>query len=115
MNFTLPYLLSIITFLPLVGAFLVLVVPGDRAKKILALLQKDSRMPQLVNRLKHFRENGSLDPAVDLQSLAATITTVCFGLGFMQQVVLSEDPNYLEGIIDNIADTIVTGTADRHP
>ena len=38
MNFTLPYLLSIITFLPLVGAFLVLVVPGDRAKKILALL-----------------------------------------------------------------------------
>ena len=38
MNFTLPYLLSIITFLPLVGALVVLVVPGDRAKKILALL-----------------------------------------------------------------------------
>ena len=38
MNFTLPYLLSIITFLPLVGAFLVLVEPGDGAKKTLALL-----------------------------------------------------------------------------
>ena len=38
MNFTLPYLLSIITFLPLVGALVVLVVPGDRAKKIVALL-----------------------------------------------------------------------------
>jgi NADH-quinone oxidoreductase subunit M len=38
MNFTLPYLLSIITFLPLAGAVLVLVVPGDGAKKTLALL-----------------------------------------------------------------------------
>ena len=74
---------------------------------------KDSRTPQLVQRLKHFQQNGSLDPAVDLQSLAATITTFSFGLGFMQQVVLAEDPSYLEGIIDNIAATIVTGTADR--
>ena len=33
-----PYLLSIITFLPLIGALVVLVVPGDSAKKWLALL-----------------------------------------------------------------------------
>ena len=72
---------------------------------------KASRMPQLVQRLKHFREDGTLDPAVDLESLAATITTFAFGLGFMQQVVLSEDPKYLESIIDNIAATIVRGTA----
>jgi NADH-quinone oxidoreductase subunit M len=38
MNFTLPYLLSIITFLPLVGAVVVLAVPGDNLKKTLALL-----------------------------------------------------------------------------
>jgi AcrR family transcriptional regulator len=72
---------------------------------------KDSRMPQLVERLKHFRKDGSLDPAVDLETLAATITTFAFGLGFMQQVVLSEDPKYLEGIIDSIAATVVRGTA----
>jgi AcrR family transcriptional regulator len=72
---------------------------------------KASRMPQLVQRLKHFREDGTLDPAVDLESLAATITTFAFGLGFMQQVVLSEDPKYLESIIDNIAATVVRGTA----
>ena len=74
---------------------------------------KDSRMPQLVQRLKHFQADGRLDPAVDLETLAATITTFAFGLGFMQQVVLSEDPKYLEGIIEHIADTVVRGTARR--
>jgi AcrR family transcriptional regulator len=72
---------------------------------------KDSRMPHLVERLKHFQEDGTLDPAVDLGTLAATITTFAFGLGFMQQVVLSEDPKYLDGMIDTIAETIVRGTA----
>jgi AcrR family transcriptional regulator len=74
---------------------------------------KDSRMPHLVHRLKHFQQDGSLDPAVDLDQLAATITTFAFGLGFMQQVVLSEDPKYLEGMIEGIADTVVKGTAAK--
>ncbi len=72
---------------------------------------KDSRMPQLVQRLRHFQADGSLDRSVDLKTLAATITTFAFGLGFMQQVVLSEDPKYLEGMIENIAATVVQGTA----
>jgi hypothetical protein len=67
-------------------------------------------MPQLVKRLKHFQDDGTLDPSADLETLAATITTFAFGLGFMQQVVLSEDPKYLEGVIDSIAETIVRGT-----
>jgi AcrR family transcriptional regulator len=74
---------------------------------------RDSRTPQLVKRLAHFQQNGSLDRAVDLQALAAAITTFAFGLGFMQQVVLAEDSSYLEGLIGNIAATIVTGTAAR--
>jgi AcrR family transcriptional regulator len=74
---------------------------------------KASRMPQLVQRLKHFREDGTLDPSVDLETLAATITTFAFGLGFMQQVVLSEDPKHLEGIIDATAETVVRGTKAR--
>jgi len=72
---------------------------------------KDSRMPHLVERMKHFQKDGSLDPSVDLETLAATITTFAFGLGFMQQVVLSEDPKYLESMIDSIATTVVRGTA----
>ena len=36
MALSIPYLLSIITFLPLLGAVLVLVIPGDSAKKWLA-------------------------------------------------------------------------------
>ncbi len=72
---------------------------------------KDSRMPHLVERLKHFQKDGSLDPSVDLETLAATITTNAFGLGFMQQVVLSEDPRYLESMIDSIATTVVRGSA----
>jgi len=74
---------------------------------------KDSRMPHLVHRLEHFQKDGSLDPAVDLATLAATITTFAFGLGFMRQVVLSEDPKYLDGMIDNIAATMVRGTAAK--
>ncbi|MBW7884498.1 MAG: NADH-quinone oxidoreductase subunit M, partial [Caldilineaceae bacterium] len=38
MNLSIPYLLSIITFLPLLGALVVMVVPSDSAKKWLALL-----------------------------------------------------------------------------
>jgi AcrR family transcriptional regulator len=72
---------------------------------------KDSRMPHLVERLKHFQADGSLDPAIDLETLAATITTFAFGLGFMQQVVLSEDPKYLDGMIDHIAATMVKATS----
>lgn len=74
---------------------------------------KDSRMPHLVHRLEHFKADGTLDATVDLGQLAATITTFAFGLGFMQQVVLSEDPKYLEGIIENIAATVVRGTAAK--
>ena len=74
---------------------------------------KDSRMPHLVHRLEHFRKDGSLDPAVDLEQLAATITTFAFGLGFMQQIVLCEDPKHLDGMIDGIADTVVRGTAKK--
>jgi len=74
---------------------------------------KDSRMPHLVHRLEHFRNDGTLDPAVDLEQLAATITTFAFGLGFMQQVVLSEDPKVLDGMIDGIAETVVRGTAAK--
>jgi AcrR family transcriptional regulator len=74
---------------------------------------KDSRMPHLVHRLEHFRNDGTLDPKVDLAQLAATITTFAFGLGFMQQVVLSEDPKVLDGMIDGIAETVVRGTAAK--
>jgi AcrR family transcriptional regulator len=74
---------------------------------------KDSRMPHLVHRLEHFRNDGTLDPSVDLEQLAATITTFAFGLGFMQQVVLSEDPKVLDGMIDGIAETVVRGTAAK--
>jgi AcrR family transcriptional regulator len=74
---------------------------------------KESRMPHLVHRLQHFQANGTLDPKVDLDQLAATITTFAFGLGFMQQVVLSEDPKVLDGMIDGIAETVVRGTAAK--
>jgi len=72
---------------------------------------KDSRIPRLVERLQPFQADGRLDPATDLETLAATITTFAFGLGFMQQVVLAEDPRYLEGVIDTIAATVVRGTS----
>jgi AcrR family transcriptional regulator len=85
-------------------------VDADLAASLRAHYQ-DSRMPHLVERLKHFQQDGTLDPAVDLENLAATVTTFAFGLGFMQQVVLSEDPKHIECMIDSIAATIVKATA----
>jgi len=72
---------------------------------------KQSRIPLLVDRMRHFKESGQLDPAVDLATLAATITTFAFGLGFMQQIVLAEDPRSLEAVIESLAETLVRGTA----
>lgn len=72
---------------------------------------KESRIPLLVQRLAHFKEDGRLDPATDLQTLAATIITFAFGLGFMQQVVLAEDPEHLDTMVASIAETVVRGTA----
>jgi AcrR family transcriptional regulator len=72
---------------------------------------KDSRIPLLVERLRHFQADGRLDRAVDLETLAATIAVFSFGLGFMQQVVFAEDPQQLDAIVISMADTIVRGTA----
>ena len=70
-----------------------------------------SHLRQHALDLRIGQADGSLDPAVDLETLAATITTFAFGLGFMQQVVLSEDPKYLDGMIDQIAATMVKATS----
>jgi hypothetical protein len=74
---------------------------------------KESRIPRLVERFRHFQDEGRLDPAVTLETLAATVVTFAFGLGFMQQVVLAEDPKYLEDIIDSFAASMVKGTSAR--
>jgi AcrR family transcriptional regulator len=72
---------------------------------------KESRIPLLVERLARIRDEGKLDPKVDLETLAGTITAFGFGLGFMQQLVLAEDPIYLDTIVAGIADTVSRGTA----
>jgi len=76
---------------------------------------KDSRIPRLVERLQPFQADGRIDSTVDLETLAATITTFAFGLGFMQQLVLAEDPQYLETVIDTIAATVMRGTSTAVP
>jgi AcrR family transcriptional regulator len=72
---------------------------------------RQSRLPLLVARLRHFQQDGRLDAAVDLQTLATTLVTFGFGLGFMQQVVLAEDPKRLEAVIATLAETVVRGLA----
>lgn len=71
------------------------------------------RLPLMVERLKHFQANGSLAPAVDLNTLAATVVTFAFGLAFMQQVVLAEDPKTLDAMIDSLAETVVRGQGTK--
>ena len=72
---------------------------------------RESRIPRLVERFRHFQADGRLDPAVDLATLAATVVTFGFGLGFMQQVVLAEDPKQLETLIGNFAASVASGSA----
>ena len=77
---------------------------------------KQSRIPLLVQRLKHFQAVGEIGPAVDLETLAESVITFAFGLAFMQQVVMAEDPQHLDAIIDNLARTMTQGaTAQRTP
>jgi hypothetical protein len=68
-----------------------------------------SRLPVLVERLRVFQLEGKLDPATDLEKLAATMAAFAFGLGFMQQVVFAEDPDYLDAILASTAQTIARG------
>jgi AcrR family transcriptional regulator len=70
---------------------------------------KASRLPLLVERLRVFQVEGQLDASADLEKLAGTMAAFAFGLGFMQQVIFAEDPDYLEAIVATTAQTIVRG------
>ena len=74
---------------------------------------KRSRIPLLVHRLKHFQAAGSIDSATDLEIVAESVITFAFGLAFMQQVVLAEDPQHLDAIIDNLARSLAQGMTGR--
>jgi AcrR family transcriptional regulator len=69
----------------------------------------ESRLPLLVNRLRGFRDAGKLDGAIDLEALAGMLIAFAFGLGFMQQVVLAEDPERLDAVIASLAQVVLRG------
>ncbi|HEY4164752.1 MAG TPA: helix-turn-helix domain-containing protein [Dongiaceae bacterium] len=70
---------------------------------------KASRLPLLVERLRIFQAEGKLDASADLEKLAGTMAAFAFGLGFMQQVIFAEDPDYLDAIVASTAQTIARG------
>ena len=71
----------------------------------------DSRIPFLIDRLRPYQADGRLDAAVDLQTLAETISVFAFGLGFMQQLVFAEDHARLDALIASTAETIIRGAS----
>jgi AcrR family transcriptional regulator len=70
---------------------------------------KASRLPVLIERLRIFQAEGKLDASADLEKLAATMAACAFGLGFMQQVIFAEDPDYLDSIVTTTAQSIARG------
>jgi len=71
----------------------------------------DSRIPFLIDRLRPYQADGRLDAAIDLRTLAETISVFAFGLGFMQQLVFAEDQTRLDALVASTAATIIRGTA----
>jgi AcrR family transcriptional regulator len=71
----------------------------------------ETRIPFLIDRLRPHQADGRLDPAVDLRTLAETVSVFAYGLGFMQQLVFAEDKARLDTLVASTAATLIRGAA----
>lgn len=70
-----------------------------------------TRIPFLIDRLRPHQAEGRLDRAVDLKTLAETVSVFAYGIGFMQQLVFAEDKAHLDALVASTAATLVRGAA----
>jgi AcrR family transcriptional regulator len=81
-------------------------VAGEMSRTVAA-----ARIPCLRQRLEALRDKGSIDPNADLDAAATALSSLSFGLGFIDQVVFGMPPERAAAIARRMAGIIAAGLA----
>ena len=73
----------------------------------------ETRMPLLRQRLDALRARGLIDPAADLEAAATALSSLSFGLAFVDQLVFGADCERLRRVTRHVARVYATALAPR--
>ncbi len=73
----------------------------------------EKRMPALVARLQHYKQQGLIAPDVDLHALAYGISAVAFSLGFIGPQVFSIEATRMAFITEQITTLLGRGAGSK--
>jgi AcrR family transcriptional regulator len=73
----------------------------------------ETRVPLLRKRLSALRERGLIDPDADLEAAATALSSLSFGLAFVDQLVFGADYQQLMRVTRHVARTYARGLAPR--
>ncbi len=79
--------------------------------ELMKRMMAENRLPILRQRLEGLRDRGLIAPRTDLDAVAAALSTLSFGLGFVDQVVLGQDSDTICTTIRSIARILAAGLA----
>jgi AcrR family transcriptional regulator len=81
-------------------------VAGEMSRTVAA-----ARIPGLRQRLEALRDKGAIAPSADLDAVATALSSLSFGLGFIDQVVFGMAPERAAAIAHSMARIIAAGLA----
>jgi AcrR family transcriptional regulator len=73
----------------------------------------ETRVPLLCQRLGSLRERGLIDESVDLEAAATALSSLSFGLAFVDQLVFGADCERLRRVTRHVARVYAAGLAPR--
>ena len=73
----------------------------------------ETRVPLLRQRLSALRERGLIDRDADLEAAATALSSLSFGLAFVDQLVFGADRAKLKRVVRHVARTYARGLAPR--
>lgn len=71
----------------------------------------ETHVPLVLERLRAFRAKGQIGRGADLRAIAHALSTLSFGIAFMDQIVFGANRRALRGVIAGVARTIAAGLA----
>jgi AcrR family transcriptional regulator len=73
----------------------------------------ETRIPLLQRRLEALRERGLIDRGADLEAAATALSSLSFGLAFVDQLVFGTDCERLRRVTRHVAQVYAAGLAPR--